>query len=314
MTADRFHTIEERGGCVELSARAKFRLTGADRVRYLNGQVTNDVRKATEENALRACVTNAKGRVEADLFIHVSPTGNSLWLDTESGLREALAARLERYIVADDVTLADVTETGALWHYFGPAARELRKVMVHGHGLALASNRIVEPGVDVWQAGAEPRGTPYSHPALDCPILALEEWETLRICRGIPRWPHELNTEAFPQEAGLESEVMDFSKGCYIGQEVLSRIKTTGKMPRRLVRFAVDRARLPVEAGMKLVANGEDSAGKEAGVVTSVARHPQLDQWVGLAYVRQAFEAADSLLLASGDPPRILGDVKITWS
>src|SRR3954462_718686 len=161
MTADRFRAVEESGGGVDLSGRAKFRLTGADRVRYLNGQVTNDVRKASEEAALRACVTNAKGRIEAEVFIHASLTGGSLWLDAEAGLREALTARLQRYIVADDVELFDGTETGMLWHYFGPAARELRKVVVHGHGLPLTANRLGDVGVDVWQAGDDAREAPY---------------------------------------------------------------------------------------------------------------------------------------------------------
>jgi folate-binding protein YgfZ len=314
MTAEFFREIEEKGGCVDLSDRAKFRLTGADRVRYLNGQVTNDVKKATDESAMRACVTNAKGRIEAEVFLHAGIAGNSLWLDAEPGLREALASRLDRYIVADDVTLEDVTETGALWHYFGPAAQDLRQVMAHGHGLALVSNRLGEPGVDVWQAGADPAEPPYRHPALNCPILSPGDWETLRILRGVPRWPNELNNEAFPQEAGLEVNAMDFAKGCYIGQEVLSRIKTTGKMPRVLRGFHVHGSGVPVEAGMILVIQGEGEEAKETGVVTSVARHPLLDRAVGLAYVRQAFGAADSLLLAREDPPRILGKVDFTAS
>jgi folate-binding protein YgfZ len=314
MTPELFREIEEKGGCVDLSARAKFQLTGEDRVRYLNGQVTNDVKKATDDSAMRACVTNAKGRIEAEVFIHAGITGNSLWLDAESGLREALAARLERYIVADDVELGDVTETGVLWHYFGPAAQELRKALVHGHGLPLAAHRLGEPGVDVWQAGASPAEPPYRHPAIDCPVVSPEDWETLRILRGIPRWPNELNLEAFPQEAGLEASAMDFAKGCYIGQEVLSRIKMTGKMPRVLRRFSVQGSGFPVEAGMKLVSEAKTDGGKEAGVVTSVARHPLLDRTVGLAYVRQAFGAVDSLLLASEDPPRILGKVDFTAS
>lgn len=309
MTADLFKEVEEKGGCVDLSDRAKFRLTGADRVRYLNGQVTNDVKKVTEDAAMRACVTNAKGRIEAEVFIHVALTGESLWLDAEPGLREALGARLDRYIVADDVTLDDVTEMGGLWHCFGPAVRRLREVMLHGHGLALTSNRIGEPGVDVWGAGTGALEPPLKWPPMDCPVLSAEDWETLRILRGIPRWPNELNAETFPQEAGLEGTTMDFAKGCYIGQEVLSRIKLTGKMPRVLKKFVAEGSGFEIRAGMKLVAEGDE---KEAGAITSVTRHPLLDRWVGLGYVRQAFGSVDSLLIACEDPPRILGKVDFT--
>jgi tRNA-modifying protein YgfZ len=308
VTADRFQAVEERGGCVDLSARAKFRLTGADRVRYLNGQVTNDVRKASKGTALHACVVNAKGRIEAEAFIHASPDGEALMLDAEAGLREMIAARLERYIVADDVVLEDVTEKWSVLHCFagneqGAGGRENT-----ADAILISSSRFGVAGMDIWRpagiAGAE----------APCAMLSDEEVETLRILRGVPRWPHELNPEAFPQEAGLEAQVMDFAKGCYIGQEVLSRIKMSGKMPRRLVRFAVQGSGFQVEQGMKLMAGPDAATAKEAGVITSVARHPLLDQWVGLAYVRQAFEAAESLLLANGDPPRLLGDVKITWS
>jgi folate-binding protein YgfZ len=308
VTADRFQTIEDRGGCVDLSERAKFRLTGADRVRYLNGQVTNDIRKASPEAALHACVVNAKGRIEADVFIHVSADGDALMIDTEPGLREAIAARLERYIVADDVQLEDVTEQWSIVHCFGGKEQGAgsREGLSDSHTLDCL--RFGAGGVDIWR----PVSSALS-PA-PCPLLSAGDAETLRIIRGIPRWPHELNPDAFPQEAGLESKVMDFSKGCYIGQEVLSRIKATGKMPKRLVQFAVRGSGFEVEAGMKLLAGSDLAEAKEAGIITSVARHPQLDRTVGLAYVRQAFERMDSLLLASGDPPRILGDVEITLS
>jgi folate-binding protein YgfZ len=306
MTADQFKAIEREGGCVNLSSRAKFQLTGSDNVRYLNGQVTNDVRKASDDSAMRACVTNVKGRIEAEIFMHRSPGDGSLWLDTEPGLREALGTRLERYMVADDVTLKDVTERGSLLHCFAGSEREPEPWgMVEGK-LAVECTRFGVPGVDVWFPLLSPL------PPAPRPLLSPDDAETLRILRGIPRWPNELNLEAFPQEAGLETSAMDFTKGCYIGQEVLSRIKTTGKMPRRLVRFSVQGSGYNVEPGMKLMAGeGADDA-KEAGVVTSVARHPQLDRHVGLAYVRQAFESAHSLLIGGEDPPRLLGKVEIT--
>ena len=303
MTAEQFQIIEKEGGCVDLSARAKFRLTGGDRVRYLNGQVTNDVRKATSGTALQACVTNAKGRIEAEVFLHVSQKGGqALWLDAEPGQRETLAARLERYIVADDVELADVSDEWSLWHVFGPAAEALLRTA--GAEGVLHARRLGAPGVDVWLPHAS------SIPALPGPVLNAEEAESLRILRGIPSWPQELNGDAFPQEAGLEATAMDFSKGCYIGQEVLSRIKTTGKMPRMLRRFVAE-AGSEAGPGLRLLDASQNEAGVvEAGVVTSAARHPVLDRWAGLAYVRQPFAAVDSLLLAGEDPPRILGKIE----
>lgn len=295
MTAETWKSLEEKGAIMDLSTRAKFRLTGGDRERYLNGQVTNDVRKATSDRTLQACVTNAKGRIEAEVFIHASADGQALLVDAAPGLRETLAARLERYIVADDVTLEDVTEDWMLLHTCGeaiPAASRL-------HSLRLGI-----PGHDYWLPASA------GLPSFPTPLLSAEDQEVWRILQGIPSWPQELNPDTFPQEAGLETSAMDFAKGCYIGQEILSRIKTTGKMPRVLRGIRAPKGVI-LTSGMKLVEPKAGEEMKETGVVTSAARHPVLDQWVGLAYVRQAFEAVDSLLLAGGDPPRILGDVEI---
>jgi folate-binding protein YgfZ len=303
MTANQFEAIEREGACVDLSSRAKIQLTGADNVRYLNGQVTNDVRKAKEDAAMQACVTNVKGRIEAEVFIHRSSTGGSLWLDAEAGQRETLAARLDRYIVADDVTLTDGTEEWKLLHWFPGREQETGGREWFKDVLCIACSRFGVAGVDLWFPASSPL------PPAPCPLLSADEAETLRILRGIPRWPNELNAEAFPQEAGLETSAMDFAKGCYIGQEVLSRIKTTGKMTKVLKQFQVSGFEFQVEPGMKLMAN--DGA-KEAGIVTSVARHPLLDRQVGLAYVRAAFESVDSLLIGGEDPPRLLGKVEIT--
>ena len=98
----------------DLSARAKLRVTGADRFRFLNGQITNDLRKASETAAIEACVLNAKGKMNAHIFIVA--IGESFLIDAEPELRETLRARLERYVIADDVQIDDVTDEFSLFH------------------------------------------------------------------------------------------------------------------------------------------------------------------------------------------------------
>ena len=107
----------------DLSERAKLRLTGSDRVRFLNGQVTNDVRKANANLSMSACVLNAKGKIDALIF--VSANQEELFVDAEREQRETLAARLERYVIADDVTIEDVTEKFALFHILDESAPAL---------------------------------------------------------------------------------------------------------------------------------------------------------------------------------------------
>jgi tRNA-modifying protein YgfZ len=307
MVPELLSVVEASGACLDLSDRTKIRLTGADRVRYLNGQVTNDVRKGTAEQAVYACVTSGKGRIEADVFLHAAPADDGLLLDAEPGLREALALRLEKYLVSDDVTLEDVTDEWRLMHFFGVATAtldawcsglqpEIRRVKATRLGVA---------GVDLWipRSATLPEGPG--------PVLSAEDAETLRILWGVPRWPHELNAETFPQEAGLESRAMDFAKGCYIGQEILSRIKMTGKMPRRLVQWTAREKDAGIAAtGLPMPLYFEDAAGAphEAGIMTSAAWHPLLDRWTGLGYVRQGH--AHSVLLAGEGAPSICIDVK----
>lgn len=313
MTAETYQLVEKVGGVVDLTHRAKFVLSGADRVRYLNGQVTNDVRKATSRAALHACVTNIKGKIESEIFLHADRAGELLFLDAPAEHRETLAARLEKYIIADDVTLTDVTEEWALCHVFGPAAEsstlQFFASAESDHSRVVRCERFGLPGCDIWL-----KGSALTIGTLEGVPLTPTDAETWRICHGVPAVPSELNADTFPQEAGLERSAMDFAKGCYIGQEILSRIKTTGKMPRKLLRWRLQGA--APEAGVRpgaALARPEDAPeGRSVGEITSACLHPVLDRWVGLAYVRQGVESMHSLLLADEEPPRIFVELEFT--
>jgi folate-binding protein YgfZ len=279
----------------DLSTRTKLSLTGQDRVRYLNGQVTNDVRRAIAGAATYACVTDAKGRMTADLFFH--PLQERLLLDAEPTLRETLTMRLERYIISDDVELTDVTDDWQLWHLTGSDAES-----VQSHPAAVKADRLDEPGWDLWLPAAEPAPFDVSQ------LSSAQVWEVLRIQRGIPRYPQELNADAFPPEAGIESSAMSYSKGCYIGQEILSRIRTTGKMPQRLVRWTCPNA---VTSGTPLYAS--ESSELVIGTITSATPAPSVTQgWVGMAYVKQAHARLDSELLARSELPSLCTSIQIT--
>ena len=129
---------------VDLCARAKFRVTGTDRFRFLNGQITNDLRKASEAVALEACVLNAKGKLNGHIFI--AALGESFLVDAEPELGEPLRTRLERYVIADDVQIKDVTDGFSLFHVLAkepPMLEGSRIVSVH---------RFATPGWDIWSA------------------------------------------------------------------------------------------------------------------------------------------------------------------
>ncbi len=275
------------GAIFDLSKRAKFRLTGADRLRYLNGQVSNDVRKATETCAVHACVLNAKGKINADIFLVAE--GDSFLLDTEPELRETLPARLERYIIADDVQIEDVTDLFALLH---AKTGELTT----GQKLASAQ-RFGFEGTDLWLPLIEREGALREKDVCDEACA-----ERLRIEQGIPRWGRELSEEIIPTEANLEASAIDYSKGCYIGQEVISRIKMSGQTNKRLCGLvSLDNA--PLEPGMRLTSDKEP--GKDLGWITSATRSEKLNQEIALSFVKRGFNEIGTELSAGPSAVRV---------
>jgi folate-binding protein YgfZ len=274
----------EQSALFDLSGRAKFRITGMDRLRFLNGQITNDLRKASETSAIEACVLSAKGKTNAHIFVCAS--GESFLVDAAADLREPLKARLERYVIADDVQIEDVTDQFALFHVFSqqsPAAESGRMVFVR---------RFDEPGWDIWIDAAQ-------HDALLQELSARsilcdsDAAEVMRIEQGIPRWGRELAEEIIPIEANLEQRTIDYQKGCYIGQEVISRMKMSGQTNKRLCGLiSVDN--IPLQPGLKLFPHS--APGKEVGWITSAARSETMGKEIALGYVKRGFNGAGTRL------------------
>ena len=269
---------------LDLSARAKFRVTGTDRLRFLNGQITNDLRKASETVAIEACVLNAKGKMNVHIFI--CALGESFLVDAESNLRETLGTRLERYVIADDVQFEDVTDQFGLFHVLSSEAPTPE------HGRIVSALRFAEPGWDIWS-------DPTHHDAVReqfssafhflCPAAA----EVMRIEQGIPRWGSELTEEIIPIEANLEQRTIDYQKGCYIGQEVISRMKMSGQTNKRLCGL-ISLDDVPLQPGMKLASSS--AAGKEAGWITSATRSEHLGREIALGYVKRGFNSVGTKL------------------
>ncbi len=273
----------ERGAFFDLSPRVKLRLSGADAFRFLNGQISNDLRKAAPDFAIQASVLSAKGKVNANVFI--SAETDSFLLDADAEVREELPARLERYIIADDVQIEDVTDRFGILHVTSELAP-----------IALEPSRIVRvdrfgcSGWDIWVERAELERVRVELAANH--IFCDEECaEVFRIERGIPRWGRELTDQIIPTEANLESTSIDYSKGCYIGQEVISRIKMSGQTNKRLSGL-ISVSGAPLHPGLRLTP--EEGGGQDVGWITSAARSPRLGKEIALGYVKRGFNAAGS--------------------
>src|SRR5437899_1940337 len=268
----------------DLSARVKLRVSGADRLRFLNGQLTNDVRKATETNAIEACVLNAKGKMEAHLFLHAQ--AQSFVLDADPALQPSLQSRLERYIIADDVQIEDVTAGLSIFHVIGAfppnSSVATRTVSI---------NRFGPPGHDIWSESAQ-RDQLAAELSKDFESCDENCAEVLRIEQGIPRWGRELTSEIIPVEANLEERCIDYEKGCYIGQETISRMKMSGQRNKKLCGLILLNGS-PLTPGIRLVV-GEER--KEVGWITSASRSARLGKEIALGYVKRGFHSAGSVL------------------
>jgi folate-binding protein YgfZ len=248
---------------------------GPDAVRFLNGQLTQDVRKVvTGALALPSCVTDAKGKLQFRVRI-TARAADVLWIEGPEGCAEELDARLTRYLIADDVEVADLTGTFTLCHLLGAAPEAPADV------IARESNRFGDVGTDWWV----PVGTDLNE-VLPSGAARLEEdeLEERRIRHGVPVWGRELVAGMLPPEAGLEDSDISYHKGCYIGQEVISRIKSAGKVNRRLARLICD-AQGPLTGGILL-----DGEGKPSGELTSVSPRVVAGERRALGYIRRGTE------------------------
>ena len=238
---------------------------GADAFRYLNGQVTRDLTRLGGNEMFPSCILTPRGKLCSDLLIRRD--GVDLIVESDPPLGEALVARLERYIVADDVSLSVEPPRRVIHVFGGMIAREplasaggICVSRMGDHGKDLDPSMAGDPGVEI--------------PALLDPSVV----EVLRIERGIPKWGAELTEETLPPEAGLDRTHIDYDRGCYPGQEVISRLKSIGRVNRLLHGF---KAKDPLHAGMKILSSEE----KEIGSLTSVADLPGGSGSIALGYL-----------------------------
>jgi tRNA-modifying protein YgfZ len=282
----------------DLSERVKLRVAGADRARFLNGQLTNDVRKATAAKAIAACILNAKGKLDAHVFL--STDTDAFMVDAEPKLALTLQPRLERYVIADDVELEDVGARLSILHVLSETAPAFS-----GQGRVLSANRFRRTGWDIWLERKE-RDEVFEKLAAEFAFCDAEHAEVFRIERGIPRWERELTSDIIPVEADLAESCIDYEKGCYIGQEVISRMKMSGQRNKRLCGL-VSAGEGALAAGMRLMT--ESAERKEAGWITSATYSKRLGRAIALGYVKRGWNATGTELAATGAAGAVIVDL-----
>ena len=263
---------------IDMGSPTLLEFRGPDAVRFLNGQVTQDVRRVVDAGiCLPSCVTDAKGRLQ--FRVSLTEADGGLWICGLAEWAEALEARLTRYLIADDVEVADLTGKYRLMHFTGPMKDTPAGV------IARVSTRFGIAGTDWWIPISLIVGFPVGIKLLDSDGL-----EALRIANGVPAWGNELREGMLPPEARLDETDISYHKGCYIGQEVISRIKSAGKVNKRLVHlvFAPD---VPIEVGQLVNADGGS-----IGELTSVSPCLETEGRHALGYVKRG--ASDVFVMA----------------
>jgi folate-binding protein YgfZ len=324
-----YRALRESAGVLDFSFRGRICLTGNDRIRFLHGQVTNDVKKLQAGEGCYAALTNAKGKMQGDL--NVSNLSDELLLDFEPGLTEKISQRLESFIVADDVQIVDAAPHYGLLTVQGPGAAD----MVGSVGLGIAPvreyaiakvadgtlgeiylarvRRISQPGFDIFapsqSLGAVADKLIAAARGIGGRACGWTAFEMARIESGVPRFGADMDETNLPMEC-IETRAVNFNKGCYIGQEVLNRIHAMGHVTKELrgLRLANDLGALP-NKGDKLFHDG-----KEVGYITSAVKSPALNANIALGYVRrEANQIGRELTLQSPEGSRPVKIVELPF-
>ncbi len=302
--AAEYAAIRQSAGVIDLSSRSRLCLVGADRARFLHGQVTNDVKKLRPGEGCYAAITTAKGKMESDANIFC--LADELLLDFEPGLADKITARLEKFVVADDVQIVNAAPYFGLLSVQGPQAEAIIRsldLFPEIPARPLASTKITDSTLgDLYlvnhaRLGGHGFDLFVPNPALsavaDKAIAAAKTtggraagWtalETARIEAGVPRFGADMDESNLPLECGIESRAIVYNKGCYLGQEVINRVHSFGHVTKELrgLRLADELTSLPVR-GDKL-----SLSGKEVGYITSAVKSPGLNANIALGYVRR---------------------------
>lgn len=274
---------------LDLSSRGKLVVTGGDRARLLHAMTTNHIQQLVPGTGCYAYFLSAQGRILADVNLLCRP--DSLLLDTEPETREKVYRHLDQYIIADDVTLEDKTDEMATIALEGPEAARVLETLgapipsddfanqKWGSALVAPLSYTGAPGFFLIVPTTERAGLLQKLTESGAQESNANELEIARLEHGKPRYGVDLSERFLAQEAN-QAHAVNFNKGCYLGQEIVERVRSRGQVHRLLVPLEMDGMDAP-EAGTKIVEGTANIA-----EITSAAFSPGLGKVVALAYVR----------------------------
>jgi tRNA-modifying protein YgfZ len=271
------------------------RVSGPDAFPFLQGQFSNDLRDLTGKPAVYGLWLSLKGKILADSFVLRGREPDEFWLGSYGSPGNVICERLESHIIADEVVVEDATAEWAGITVFG----NCRRPGIDGSSVALVfPGRRIRGEHEEWMFRLDDRARVEAGLG-ERAELDRDAMEWLRIAAGIPAIPVDVGPADLPGEAGLEDDAISFTKGCYLGQEVMARLKSMGRVRRRLLRVRGPAADAPRTLPAPLF-----SGGRQVGDLRSVAR--QADEFVGFAMLALMHISGETkLALTAVAPPTI---------
>jgi folate-binding protein YgfZ len=306
---DEFAALKSTCGVYDLSRRSKIQLTGTDRVRWLNGMVTNNVRDLGANRGAYAFLLNPQGHILGDLVAF--PRGESLVVETDQSQLEKILATFDHYIIMDDVEVANISGSLASIGLTGPHSNavlsaaginvpsleilQIADLSWHDHSISVVRGE-QDPylSYEIWIAPEHASALREALQVAGGILVDQDALELYRIALGVPRYGQDIRERDLPQETE-QARALNYNKGCYVGQEIVERIRSRGNVHRKFTGFRIDGA--APAPGTKIQAQGKD-----VGEVTSsaVIPLPSGGQTVALGYLRREFATPGKELEIAG--------------
>jgi folate-binding protein YgfZ len=295
---DGYRALTEHAAVVRRGDRGVLAVTGADRLSWLQGLLTNDVMALPIGGVCDAAYLTPQGRMITDLRVFNQP--DRVWLDVPASLTESLHRRLDALLFSEDAQIADRSSEVLIVEVHGPGAA----AVVEGIDMT-RDDAFDVPGYTAFVPAAEIEAVVQQLTARGAVETTLETLDIVRIESGRPAFLVDMDEHTIPLEAGLEDRAISFSKGCYVGQEVIVRImhRGGGRVVRKLVGLRLSKGPLPGPG--ELIS----SDGKEVGRLTSAAWSPTLEAGIALGYVHRDFSATGTMLRVGNQPTLCAAEV-----
>lgn len=303
-----YDALRNGAAWIDLAGRGKILATGEDRARLLHAMTTNHVQQLQPGQGLYAFFLTPQGRILAD--VNLFRREDALLLDLEPETGGKIYEHLDKYIIADDVTLENATEGLPTVGIEGPKAEEALRslgapIPAEEFSLALWGGRMVarvnqtgQPGFAVFVPAGERAALLGELERAGAPQAEADAVKAVRLENGRPRYGDDFSEKTLPQETGL-LHALHFQKGCYIGQEIVERVRARALLHRGLGHVRMEGSRVP-EGGTEIHAGGQ-----KVGEITSAAYSPAQGCVFALAYLRLDFKKPGVEGLTTADGARV---------